>query len=183
MQAPTTPLLDDIVDERRCADAAEARLLAKVADYADHHPVLGDTIPASWTDPTLLGPGAPLAGAGTPEVTEAAVEELAAALNISHHAALQLVADALELRHRLPRLWALVQDGTLQAWKARQAARETTHLSFEAVDYTDRHLAVAATRSKWTAATVRSVIAVAVARFEPDLTRDREQAALNGRGV
>ncbi len=49
--------------------------------------------------------------------------DLAAALGITYRAGLQLVADTLELRYRLPRLWALVQTGTLAAWKARQRRR------------------------------------------------------------
>ena len=93
-----------------------------------------------------LGPAffdrAPLAGVGTPAVAEYAVEELAAALGLSHAAGLALVSEAVELRHRLPRLWALVQDGRLQAWKARQVARATTQLSRDAVAFVDRHLAV-----------------------------------------
>ncbi len=95
---------------------------------------------------SALGPGffdqAPLAGDGTPGVAEYAVEELAAALNLSHAAGLALVSEAVELRHRLPRLWALVRDGRLQAWKARQVARATTQLSADAVAFVDRHLAV-----------------------------------------
>ena len=90
---------------------------------------------------------APLAGVGTPAVAEYAVEELAAALNLSHAAGLSLVSEAVELCHRLPRLWSLVQDGRLQAWKARQVARATTQLSAEAVAFVDRHLAVTARRT------------------------------------
>ena len=75
-------------------------------------------------------------------MAEYAVEELAAALNLSHLAGLALVSEAVELCHRLPRLWTLVQDGRLQAWKARQVAKATTQLSREAVAFVDRHLAV-----------------------------------------
>ena len=51
-----------------------------------------------------------IAGVGTPEVAEFAVMELAAALRLSHEAALALVGDVLDLAHRLPRTWGLVKE-------------------------------------------------------------------------
>ncbi len=45
-------------------------------------------------------------GAGTPGVAEFAPAELGVVLATSTHAAERLVADALDLRHRLPQLWA-----------------------------------------------------------------------------
>ena len=50
-------------------------------------------------------------------------------LGISHDAGRQLIGDALELRHRLPRLFDLVLAGTVPAWRARQAAALTTRLT------------------------------------------------------
>ena len=107
------------------------------------HPVDDDTPVACWRDPLLMVPdeGDPildhLAGPGTPMVAERAVEELAAALDISYGSGCGLVAQAIELRYRLPRLWALVQDGSLQAWKARKTAEQTMHLGREAVAFVD----------------------------------------------
>ena len=150
-------VLDAVVRERRAADAAEARLLALAVHWIDLHPVTPEhpaaTFPTQRTGglASVLGPvffdPAPLAGDGTPGVAEYAVEELAAALGLSHLAGLALVAEAVELRFRLPRLWALVQSGGLQAWKARQVAKATTQLSREAVGFVDRHLAVTAGRT------------------------------------
>ena len=132
-----------------------------------------------------LGPAffdrAPLAGAGTPAVAEHAVEELAAALNLSHAAGLSLVSEAVELRHRLPRLWALVQDGRLQAWKARQVARATTQLSRDAVAFVDRHLAVTARSNRLPA--LGPVLHEARLRCDPDQAAAVEQTALEHRGV
>ena len=147
-------VLNAVVERRRTADRAEAELLALAVHWVDLHPVT-DEHPAA-TFPTqrrgglasALGPGffdqAPLAGVGTPAVAQYAVEELAAALNLTHAAGLSLVAEAVELHYRLPRLWALVQDGRLQAWRAREVARATTQLSRPAVGFVDRHLAVTA---------------------------------------
>ena len=136
---------------------------------------LADALGPSFFDP------APLAGVGTPAVAEYAVEELAAALNLSHAAGLALVSEAVELRHRLPRLWALVQDGRLQAWKARQVARATTQLSREAVAFVDRHLAVTARTNRVPA--LGPVIHEARLRCDPDQAAAVEQSALEHRGV
>src|SRR5689334_10266771 len=147
-------VLEAVVSARRTADVQEARLLALAVHWVDLHPVTPDhpaaTFPTQRADGLAgaLGPSffdrAPLAGVGTPAVAEYAVEELAAALNLSHAAGLALVSEAVELCYRLPRLWALVQDGSLQAWKARQVARATTQLSAAAVAFVDRHLAATA---------------------------------------
>ncbi len=151
-------VLDAVVDAAGVADRAEADLLALAVHWVDLHPVTDEHPAASFPTQRLgglaaaLGPGffdrAPLAGAGTPAVAEYAVEELAAALNLSHAAGLALVSEAVELCYRLPRLWALVQDGRLQAWKARQVARATTQLSAAAVVFVDRHLAVTARHNR-----------------------------------
>ncbi|HEX2587766.1 MAG TPA: hypothetical protein VHL51_05835, partial [Gaiellales bacterium] len=109
-------VLDAVVSARRAADAQEARLLALAVHWVDLHPVTPDRPAASFPTQrtgglaSALGPGffdrAPLAGVGTPAVAEYAVEELAAALNLSHAAGLTLVSEAVELCYRLPRLWA-----------------------------------------------------------------------------
>ena len=117
-------VLDAVVEARRGSDRCEADLLMLAAHFADLHPVPDGGVRAGHGDPTLrisngviggdLGGGlgreryGPLAGDGTPEVAEFAAEELAAALAITLDAAKKLIGDALELRHRLPRLWALV---------------------------------------------------------------------------
>src|SRR3569623_873060 len=131
----TTQVLDALVDARRAADRAEADILALAVHYVDLHPVTAQAPAAPWADRTFqIGRAVatvepPLGGEGTPGVAEYAVDELAAALNVGYHTGLQLVGDAVELCYRLPRLWALVQDGRLQAWKSRTVATETTRLS------------------------------------------------------
>ena len=48
---------------------------------------------------------------------------------ISSTAAKKLIGHALELRHRLPRLWAQVHAGAVPAWRARLVAEATIHTS------------------------------------------------------
>src|SRR6478672_12669021 len=184
-------VLDAAVSARRMADAQEARLLALAVHWVDLHPVTPEHPAASFPTQrtgglaSALGPSffeqAPLAGIGTPAVAEYAVEELAAALGLSHAAGLSLVSEAVELCHRLPRLWALVQDGRLQAWKARRVARATTQLSADAVAFVDRHLAVTGQANRLPA--LGPVLHEARLRCDPDQAAAVEQAALDHRGV
>ena len=82
-----------------------------------------------------------MGGVGTPEVWEAAAAELGALQETTTQAATAQMADALDLRHRLPRLWHRVQAGGVRAWKARVVAKATRHLSLTAAGYVDRAVA------------------------------------------
>ena len=87
--------------------AVEQVLLA--VEWALLHPCPKDEWPAHWGETQLFEETVtPLAGEGAPLVAEFAPAALAAALDLSLDAGRQLVADALELTYRLPRLWALV---------------------------------------------------------------------------
>ncbi|NUS51663.1 MAG: hypothetical protein HOQ22_11575, partial [Nocardioidaceae bacterium] len=179
--------LESVVREQRVAARAEANRLAAVVALCDCHPVVDDRdVAAAWPadaclDGDVVAP--PLAGEGCPQVTEDAVHELSAALGISHHAALGLVGQTLELRFRLPRLWRLVQDLTLPAWQALRAAEQTIPLSPEAAAFVDRHLAVAGRRGRLTGQTITATVGLAEARFDPERARTREEDALASRGV
>ena len=64
-------------------------------------------------------------GFGTPEAGEFCAAELAVLTGRSVGAAATLIADALDLRHRLPLLWAALEAGTVRAWQARHVAKRT----------------------------------------------------------
>ncbi len=172
---------------RRTADREEARLLSLAIQIVHLHPVDDETPVASWADPSLTSDTADpmrahLAGAGTPQVAEQAVEELGAALDVSYLSGCGLVADALELRYRLPRLWALVQDGKLQAWKARKVAQQTTHLGAEAVAFVDAQAAIAGAKNRLVP-NLTGLVHQALVRFDPEAARNREEAAKSHRDV
>src|SRR5919199_1939753 len=189
----TTLVLEALVDARRTADRAEAQILALAVHYVDLHPVTDQATAATWADrgfdsvrsaSTRDVVETPLAGKGTPGVAEYAVEELAAALGVGYHTGLQLVCDAVELCHRLPRLWALVQDGRLQAWKARTVATETTRLSKDAAGVVDAQLATTARRNKLPGpGGIKALVRHALSRFDPQAAAALEQADADRRGV
>jgi hypothetical protein len=99
-----------------------------------------------------------------------------------------LVAAALELAHRLPRLWALVQDGHLPAWRARQVTTHTPTLSPAAVEFLDRHLTLLATRGQTPAqfpgpGPLRALVHEALLACDPDVAAAREETALTDHDV
>ncbi len=103
---------------------AEWRELALAAHWAVLH--------APETVPVRTGPVAPgvegskqLGGDGTPPVAEFACAELATLMGTGFISADNLMRDALDLRHRHPRLWALLAAGEGRVWKARKVAKMT----------------------------------------------------------
>ncbi|RYU15694.1 HNH endonuclease signature motif containing protein [Nocardioides iriomotensis] len=151
---------------REVADREEARILALAVDWAAMH---------SIDRPVLL------AGPGTPQVDEFCVAELAAALRISTDAGRSLLAEAVELAHRLPQTWSRVRAGELPAWRARRVARATIVLSREGAAFVDRHVAPFAHRVGL--AQLDRLVEEALVRFEPDLADARRRAAADGRHV
>ena len=79
------------------------------------HPATAESGTATWGDaglPGLSDCDASLGGDGTPGVAAFVAEELGAAMGVSTQSAMSLMADALDLRHRFPLLWAKVETGT-----------------------------------------------------------------------
>src|SRR4051794_22664106 len=189
-----------MVARRAAAEAAEAELLALAVHYVHLHPVTDDhpAGTAARGRATAVDPGAiivdvrtgevlqaPLAGEGTPAVALFALEELGAALEIPYLTAWQLAGDAVELAHRLPTLWGLVGEGTVPAWRARQVARLTTALSFEAAGFVDRQVSILGARKRMPGpAALCDLVHEAVLRHDdPDRDTALEEAALAARGV
>ncbi len=180
--AGTRAVLDRARAARHAELAAAAELLVTAAEWADLHPVARGGQAAGWGEVDLHGEGlVPLAGEGTPQVAEFAPAELAAHLGISHDAGRQLIGDALELRHRLPRLFDLVLAGTVPAWRARQAAALTTRLTPEMVTRVDKMLA--SDPQHLTLVRAQRVVEEAVLYYDPDRVVADEQAALAARHV
>jgi hypothetical protein len=120
--------------------------------------------------------GIPIAGEGAPLVSEFAVWEFATALGVTPDAGRNTIGLALELAHRLPRVWARVQDGSLAPWRARRIAETTLVLTPEAAAYVDRMVAPFA--HKTGLAQTQRLVDEAIARFMPEhAAKERERAA------
>jgi hypothetical protein len=160
--------------ERAAADRAEVRILELALGWAAMHELDTSSLFA-FERPILLG------GSGTPEVGEFCVAELAAALHISTDAGRCLIADALELGHRLPRVWARVKAGDLPPWRARRIASSTFCLPPEGAEYVDRHVARFAHRVG--IAQLDRLIEEALVRFDPEQAEKRRQESADNRHV
>jgi hypothetical protein len=171
-------VLDAVRETRAARDREDARLLVLAVQWAVLHPEESTHGPG-----TFLHGDRPVvvAGAGAPLVGEFAVAELAAALRMPTEAGRDLVGEALELCHRLPRLWARVQDGTLPAWRARRIARATMLLSRPAAGYVDDRVASFAHRVG--PSTVDRLVEEALVRFDPVAANERALASADHRHV
>ena len=117
---------------------------------------------------------ASLAGDGTPGVAPFVAEELGAAMGVSTQSAMGLMADALDLRHRFPQLWAKVEACQVAPYKTRRVAADTRSLPFEAARWVDEELA--ARVNGFGLPTIERLVALAAARFAPEEQAAKEQA-------
>ncbi len=170
---PQTPeeAADEIAALRTLRAAAEARELAVVvqlAEIAASHP------------PSAL-PGAPgmveLGGDGTPVVPEFVHLEVAGILGWSHTAARGLLADALCLRHRHPRLWAAVMNGDFPVWQARKIAvlGRFARLDRTKAMAVDRAIAPSLGKLSWPR--MEALVEGEIAAADPEAARQREERA------
>src|SRR4051812_30272738 len=177
------------------AEGAERRAALSKLELALHwcvlHPATADTGAAVWgdaglpglsgCDETLGGDGCPAVSAFAPELSTPSADgpiadsPFAAALAISTSAGMQLLADGLDLAHRLPRTWGEVRALTVPAWKARRLARATHHLSRAAAAQVDRRLADRI--GPCGPALIDREVAQAAATFDPDQHAEREAAS------
>ena len=123
----------------------------------------------------------PLAGEGAPLVTEFCIPEFAAAIGRSTEADRARIAHALELKYRLPRLWARIQSGTLEAWRGCRIAAATRGLSPAAAAFVDAQLAPVAHQVGVTK--LERLVEIAIARFMPELAEENAQRAAEQRHV
>ena len=123
--------------------------------------------------------GMPVAGPGAPLIGEFSVTEFAAAIGLPTEAGKAYLGEAVELRYRLPRVWARVVKGDLPAWRARRIARQTLILTPEAAAHVDHH--VAHTAHKIRPAQVDRLVEEAIGRFMPEEADRRRRQAADGR--
>ncbi|GAA1768318.1 HNH endonuclease signature motif containing protein [Nocardioides hankookensis] len=133
---PADEVLREVIDTLDLVVYAEARQLELAARWVDLHP--GDDVDLSipYGERDLQ-----IAGDGAPTVAEFAIADFALSLGLSTDAGRTLLGDAVEIRHRLPRLWDRVVAGEVRVWKARKVSQATRCLPPEGAAYVDRHLA------------------------------------------
>ena len=107
--------------------------------------------------------------------------ELAALQGTAMLTAQMLMADALDLRYRLPRLWAQVRAGQVRGWQARKVAELTRPLSWEACAEIDAQLSGTLGLLPW--GRFRRILAAAILDADPVLAAERAERARRRRDV
>ena len=132
-----TGLLAAATETERAARLAEVHRLELLSAWAALHS----------TDPTE-GPDGRIArrlgnvlrqvgGDGTPGVQDFCLGEIALARGAGVTATTHLLADVLDLEHRLPLTWAVTRRGDCEVWVARRVARMSRHLPADKVGVVD----------------------------------------------
>ncbi|WP_148613712.1 HNH endonuclease [Nocardioides rubriscoriae] len=160
------PALAAVAQARDWKRQGEVAELVAVLDWTGAHQV-GDALVAT--------PGLRLGGVGCPVISEFDTWDLSCVLGQSADSCTTYVGNALELRHRLPRLWQRVLDLQVPVWRAFRITARTQCLPPEGVADVDRALAHCA--ESITLGQVERTIAVALATHNPAEAEDRRKRA------
>ncbi len=158
----------------RLQQRAGAQLLALAYEWAVAHP-------AERLDPHQAGrPGRERAtligGQGTPQVTEFAAAEFGARIGRTSHAGRKVMAAALDLRLRLPRLWQRVQALEVRDSYAIHVAERTRDLTAAQAAWVDEEVVEAADgRIPWTH--FEALVLGKVAASAPEVAKEKERRA------
>ncbi|WGY04636.1 hypothetical protein QI633_12880 [Nocardioides sp. QY071] len=128
------------VRDRRKAEVRQLELLLAWADLHSGDPQAEpDAVPVRFGGPRLIS----LGGDGTPEVADLALVEMAIARHEHVMATRGALADAFDLRHRLPQVWAGVREGRCELWVVRRVARMSRTLDRNQIRIVDTAVAAA----------------------------------------
>lgn len=183
----TFDVFDELVEVTRLRRLAGVRELVLMVRAADEYEVVeADLFGGDATDAALFGGERWIPGGadGTPNVGEFLILELAGILGCSLKGASVRLANALNLRHRHPRLWdAVVHDHAVEAWQAVTVASDcaAAGLGHEACLALDEELAGAIGLLGWPRA--RRLLKGLIARVDPELAAHRAEERRQSRGV
>jgi len=113
-------LLAAVRDNARVRREADLRQLQLAYQWCVLHPATADTGVAVWGGDGDLDADESLGGDGTPMVAAFAPEPFGLALGVSTDTAKTLLADALDLVHRLPHTWRRLQTLDVPVWRGRR---------------------------------------------------------------
>ncbi|WP_148612748.1 HNH endonuclease signature motif containing protein [Nocardioides rubriscoriae] len=175
------PLLESV--RAQCDDESRAQVakLNAVLDWAMVNTADAEET-AALLDP-MEEPALHLGGAGCPVIGEYAALDLALSLGMSlgmsTDAGLAYLGKALELRYRLPRLYARVVNREVPVWKAFRVAEHTTDLPLAGAGDVDKDIAPFLHTCSW--AQVDRAVDAARAKHDPDEAERRRKKAAEHR--
>lgn len=115
---------------RRAAEVHDLRLVSRWAALHASDPKQDPT--ASPMDYLV-----PVGGDGSPWVRDLCLAEIAVARQVHELSVRAVLADVLDLQHRLPRVWALVEQCRAEPWLARKVASMSRRVPLEDVGVVD----------------------------------------------
>ena len=146
------------------------------AHWVGLHPALDSSAPgACFQSPKTL------AGEGSPVIDEFCIPDVATMLGMTCDSVGFWLTDVIELRYRLPQLWAGVLAGSVTPWRARVVAQATVALTADAAAYVDEQAAWCANRL--TPSQLVRLVDHARARFMPEQLAADIAAAADKRHV
>ncbi|MDQ6526043.1 hypothetical protein RB608_20670 [Nocardioides sp. LHD-245] len=168
---------EDGVRTRRSAEVAQLGLLLAWADLHSGDPQdQPGAVPVRYGGPRLVT----LGGDGTPGVADLALVEMAIARHEGVLATRNALADVLDLRHRLPTVWAGVQAGRCDVWVVRRVARMSRRLDRDQASVVDT--AVAATLDE-APSRILAIAEAKVIEADPAAHAERIKANRDKKGV
>ncbi|KRB77213.1 hypothetical protein ASE01_10745 [Nocardioides sp. Root190] len=180
-----TEVLDYAESEHAHRLQAERNLVAAAYQWAMlHHPDRAASVSKRARDRAI-----PAGAAGTPLVTEYAASAFAARIQTSPYGAKKLIADAVDIHHRLPRLAAGLKAGTTRSGHARRVAEATRELTEAQAAWVDAEVhgvdaevhEITDGRLAWSR--FLAVLDGKVAAASPELAQTKEHAASLERGI
>jgi hypothetical protein len=172
---------DPLLESVRAGRDAEARdqvvTLTAVLDWAAVN-TADDLEAAELLDP-MVEPALHLGGPGCPVIGEFAALDLALSLGMSTDGGLAYLGKAVELRHRLPRLFARVVGLEVSVWKAFRVAEQTIALPPAGAEHVDRVISPFLHTCSW--AQVDRAVEAARAAYDPAEAERRRIAAAETR--
>ena len=126
-----------VLRRRRAAEVDDLRLAAHWAALSSTDPRWTSDGRRTWAADRLIAVG----GEGSPRVREFCIAELAMARQVHPIAGQAVIADVLDLQHRLPLVWDRVEALEAEAWVARKIASMTRSVPLATIGLVDRAVA------------------------------------------
>ncbi|MFB9313678.1 HNH endonuclease signature motif containing protein [Nocardioides plantarum] len=171
------PLLESVHTRRQAEARDQVATLTAVLDWAVAN-TADEVETAGLLDP-MVEPALHLGGPGCPVIGEYAALDLALSLGMSTDGGLAYLGKALELRHRLPRLYARVVGLEVSLWKAFRVAEQTIALPPAGATHVDRVISPFLHTCSW--AQVDRAVEAARAAYDPAEAERRRLVAAEGR--
>ncbi|TQK70955.1 hypothetical protein [Nocardioides sp. SLBN-35] len=168
---------EDGVRDRRKAEVRQLELLLAWADLHSGDPQAEPgAVPVRFGGPRLIS----LGGDGTPEVADLALVEMAIARHEHVLSTRGALADAFDLRHRLPAVWAGVRAGRCEVWVVRRVARMSRTLDRHQIRIVDEAVAAALDESP---SRILAIAEAKVIEADPAAHRARVEKNQQDKGV